>query len=166
MFIGGTAILVFAPGYVVLLIGRVVLGLAVGGASSTVPVYLSEVSPTELRGRFLTLNQFMITVGILVSYLVNLAFSSSGQWRAMFAVGAIPALLMVLGAVWVLPESPQWLILKGRVNKARQVIESVSDEERATQLVERAQQPRRKGNRARHRRRTGGSCCHPVSGRR
>ncbi|MFI6865153.1 sugar porter family MFS transporter, partial [Streptomyces sp. NPDC050421] len=142
VFIGGTAILVFAPGYVTLLIGRIVLGLAVGAASATVPIYLSEVSPTELRGRFLTLNQLMITIGILISYLVSLAFSSSGQWRAMFAVGAIPALLMIAGTVWLLPESPQWLILKGRVDKARKVIESVSNEERATHLIERAQQGR------------------------
>ncbi|MBO0913721.1 MFS transporter [Streptomyces laculatispora] len=91
VFTGGTAILVFAPRYATLLIGRIVLGLAVGAASATVPIHLSEVSPTELRGRFLTLNQLMITIGILISYLVNLAFASSGQWRAMFAVGAIPA---------------------------------------------------------------------------
>ncbi|MEV0787445.1 sugar porter family MFS transporter [Streptomyces sp. NPDC050423] len=142
VFLVGTAILVFAPGYVTLLIGRVVLGLAVGAASATVPIYLSEVSPTELRGRFLTLNQLMITIGILISYLVNLVFAGSGEWRAMFAVGAIPALLMVAGTVWLLPESPQWLILKGRADKARKVIESVSNEERATQLIERAQQRR------------------------
>lgn len=142
VFIGGTAILVFAPGYVVLLLGRVVLGVAVGAASATVPIYLSEVSPTEFRGRFLTLNQLMITIGILISYIVNLIFSSSGQWRAMFAVGTIPALLMVAGAVWLLPESPQWLILNGRVDKARKVIESVSNEERATHLIELAQRGR------------------------
>lgn len=138
VFVGGTAILVFAPGYGALMAGRVVLGLAVGAASATVPVYLSEVSPTELRGRFLTLNQLMITTGILVAYLVNLAFSGNGQWRAMFAVGAIPALLMVAGAAWLLPESPQWLVLTGRADHARTVIESVSDEERATRVVEQA----------------------------
>ncbi|MEU9092987.1 sugar porter family MFS transporter [Streptomyces sp. NPDC048428] len=138
VFIGGTAILVFAPGYGALLIGRVVLGVAVGAASATVPVYLSEVSPTELRGRFLTLNQLMITTGILIAYLVNLALSDGGQWRAMFAVGAVPALLMVAGTVWLLPESPQWLVLKGQVDKARAVVESVSGEARATRVVEQA----------------------------
>ncbi|GGY10648.1 sugar porter family MFS transporter [Streptomyces anandii] len=136
VFIAGTAILVFATGYAMLLVGRVVLGLAVGAASATVPVYLSEVSPTELRGRFLTLNQLMITTGILISYLVNLAFASGGLWRGMFAVGAIPALLMVAGAMFLLPESPQWLILEGRTDQARQVIESVSSEERANHLIE------------------------------
>ncbi|MFE9172890.1 sugar porter family MFS transporter [Streptomyces kebangsaanensis] len=142
VFIVGTAILVFAAGYAMLLVGRIVLGLAVGAASATVPVYLSEVSPTELRGRFLTLNQLMITIGILISYLVNLAFAGSGLWRGMFAVGAIPALLMVAGTMFLLPESPQWLILRGRADKARQVIESVSTKERADHLIELAQQRR------------------------
>lgn len=96
------------------MVGRVVLGLAVGAASATVPVYLSEISPTKIRSRLLTMNQLMITLGILIAYLVNLAFSSSEMWRAMFAAGAVPAALMVAATRWVLPESPQWLIAHGR----------------------------------------------------
>ncbi|MGW5665250.1 sugar porter family MFS transporter [Streptomyces sp. NPDC003758] len=139
VFLIGTAILVAAPGYGALLVGRVVLGLAVGAASATVPVYLSEVSPKEIRGRVLTLNQLMITTGILISYFVNLLFASGGQWRGMFAVGALPALGIVAGALWLLPESPQWLIRHGRRDEARALIVSVAGEERADHLIEQAQ---------------------------
>ncbi|MFF9127871.1 sugar porter family MFS transporter [Streptomyces sp. NPDC014889] len=143
VFLVGTAILTTAPGYWTLIVGRLVLGLAVGAASATVPVYLSEVSPKEIRGRVLTLNQLMITSGILISYFINLAFSSNGQWRGMFAVGAIPALIMVLGALLLLSESPQWLILHGRADTARTVIASVSDETRADLLIEQTQRRHR-----------------------
>ncbi|MFJ8545293.1 sugar porter family MFS transporter [Streptomyces sp. NPDC093586] len=138
VFIIGTAIASTANGYPVLMAGRVVLGLAVGAASATVPVYLSEISPTKIRGRLLTMNQLMITLGILIAYLVNLAFSGSEMWRAMFAVGAVPAALMVAATLWVLPESPQWLISHDEVDRARKEIASVTDEATADQLIARA----------------------------
>lgn len=140
VFIIGTVIASAANGYPVLMAGRVILGLAVGAASATVPVYLSEISPTKIRGRLLTMNQLMITLGILVAYLVNLAFSSSEMWRAMFAVGAVPAALMVAATLWFLPESPQWLISHGQADRARRGIASVTDEATADELVARARQ--------------------------
>ncbi|MGQ5638988.1 MULTISPECIES: sugar porter family MFS transporter [unclassified Streptomyces] len=151
VFLVGTAILVTAPGYGALLAGRLVLGLAVGAASATVPVYLSEVSPKEIRGRVLTLNQLLITTGILISYFVNLAFASRGQWRGMFAVGALPALGIVAGALWLLPESPQWLIRHGRRDEARALIVSVTNEERADHLIEQAQRRERETSPSRSR---------------
>ncbi|MFE4214220.1 sugar porter family MFS transporter [Streptomyces sp. NPDC056844] len=139
VFIIGTAIASTANGYLMLMAGRVILGLAVGAASATVPVYLSEISPTKIRGRLLTMNQLMITLGILIAYLVNLAFASSGMWRAMFAVGAVPAALMVAATVWFLPESPQWLISHGQAERARRGIASVTGRATADTLVARAQ---------------------------
>ncbi|MEU4308498.1 sugar porter family MFS transporter [Streptomyces rochei] len=138
VFVVGTATACAANGYALLMAGRVVLGLAVGAASATVPVYLSEISPSKVRGRLLTMNQLMITLGILVAYLVNLAFSADGTWRAMFAVGAVPALLMVAATLWFLPESPQWLISHGQDDRARRAIASVTDEATADRLIERA----------------------------
>ncbi|MFH9761458.1 sugar porter family MFS transporter [Streptomyces anulatus] len=139
VFVIGTAVVSTANGYATLMAGRVILGLAVGAASATVPVYLSEISPTKIRGRLLTMNQLMITLGILIAYLVNLAFSSSEMWRAMFAVGAVPAVLMVAATLWFLPESPQWLISHGQADRARRGIASVTDEATADELVARAQ---------------------------
>ncbi|MFI7008839.1 sugar porter family MFS transporter [Streptomyces sp. NPDC050145] len=140
VFIIGTVIVTAANGYPVLLAGRIVLGLAVGAASALVPVYLSEISPTSIRGQLLTLNQLLITIGILVAYLVNLVFSSSGSWRAMFAIGAIPAALLVISSLWLLPESPQWLLTHGRKEKAHEEIASVTDDATADQLIQRAEQ--------------------------
>ncbi|REE98255.1 sugar porter family MFS transporter [Thermomonospora umbrina] len=137
VFLVGTAMAVFATGYPMLLVARVVLGLAVGAASAIVPVYLSEISPPSIRGRTLTLNQLLITVGILVAYGVNLTFAGAENWRAMFACGAVPALLMVVAALWMLPESPSWLASRGRTREARKVIASVTDDETAELLLER-----------------------------
>lgn len=136
IFIVGTVIAVLSTGYPMLLVARLVLGLAVGAASATVPIYLAEISPTEIRGRVLTLNQLMITIGILVAYLVNLAFSSAGNWRGMFAVGVIPALIMLLGSLFLLPESPEWLLTHGGIDKGKQVIASITNEATADKLVQ------------------------------
>ncbi|RZU46309.1 sugar porter (SP) family MFS transporter [Streptomyces sp. BK022] len=135
VFIVGTAVAATAPTYWHLLVGRVVLGLAVGAASATVPVYLSEISPTAIRGRVLSANQLMITVGILVSYLIDLAFSGSGDWRLMFALGAVPASVLTLCALLVLPESLPWLVRKGRWTEAREVLTLVLPKDDAERVV-------------------------------
>ncbi|MGC4999850.1 MULTISPECIES: sugar porter family MFS transporter [unclassified Streptomyces] len=135
VFIVGTAIAATAPAYWQLLVGRVVLGLAVGAASATVPVYLSEISPTSIRGRVLSANQLMITVGILVSYLVDLAFSGSGDWRLMFALGAVPAAVLTLCMLLVVPESLPWLVRKGRWDQAREVLTQVLPKDEAERVV-------------------------------
>ncbi|MBA0053965.1 sugar porter family MFS transporter [Streptomyces sp. AJS327] len=135
----GTVLASTAGGYVELVVARVVLGLAVGAASATVPVYLAEISPPEVRGRVLSTNQLLITVGIVTSYLVDLAFAGGGNWRAMFAVGLLPALTLIVAALWLLPESPHWLIRHGHTERGRRLIASVSGEERADELLARAQ---------------------------
>ncbi|RBP64131.1 sugar porter (SP) family MFS transporter [Brevibacterium sanguinis] len=140
IFLIGTAIAVFAVGYWTLLIARFVLGLAVGAASATVPIYLSEVAPTAIRGRMLTLNQLLITVGILVAYFVNLAFSPIEGWREMIGVGAVPALIIVAGALWFLPESPQWQLANGREDEARKFFVTITDEETADRVIEQRRQ--------------------------
>jgi len=140
IFLIGTAIAVFATGYAVLLIGRVVLGLAVGSASALVPTYLGELAPAQIRGRVLTLNQLMITIGIMVAYLVNLAFSSSQSWRGMLAVGAVPAIVILVGALTMIPESPSWLLTNDRTDEAQKVYSRVVGDEDGQQLLKDRQQ--------------------------
>jgi MFS transporter, SP family, galactose:H+ symporter len=113
IFIAGTVLEVVAPSFAVLLAARALVGVGVGAASSTVPLYLSELAPPDARGRLVTLNQLMVTSGILVGYLVDLALSGSGSWRAMFAVGMLPALVLFVGMLQA-PESPVWLEARRR----------------------------------------------------
>ncbi len=114
----GIAAAAAAPSFGVLLGARFVMGLGVGAASAMVPLYLSEIAPSNVRGQLVSLNQLMITIGIVVSYLVDLIFSSSEAWRAMFAVGAIPSILFLLGMLRM-PETPAWLDARGREHEAR-----------------------------------------------
>jgi sugar porter (SP) family MFS transporter len=100
---------------------RVVLGLAIGAASALVPVFIAEVAPPAARGRLVAVNQLLITIGIVAAYGVDYAFSSSQDWRAMFAVGIAPAVALGTGMLF-LPESPRWLITHGCEIRAREVL--------------------------------------------
>ncbi len=133
-FAVGIAIAALATGYWMILLGRIVMGVGVGGVSAVVPTYLSEMSPAQIRGRMLTLNQLLITVGLLASYLVNLVFAGSENWRAMFGVGAVPALALAIGVLRV-PESPAWLLAKGRVAEAKAEIASVAGDRGADRAI-------------------------------
>jgi sugar porter (SP) family MFS transporter len=100
---------------------RVVIGLGVGAASVQVPIYLSEMAPTRVRGALTTLNQLMISIGIFVAFCVDYALSGGGDWRLMIGLAAIPAVLLSLGMLRQ-PESPRWLARHGRVAEARAVL--------------------------------------------
>jgi sugar porter (SP) family MFS transporter len=126
VFTVGIAVTAIAGGYWSMTVGRIVMGVGVGGVSATVPTYLAEISPAHIRGRMLTLNQLLIVIGLLAAYLVSLAFAGSGNWRAMFWIGTIPGILLVL-ATFRLPESPAWLFAHGRIEEAKAVIASVTE---------------------------------------
>jgi sugar porter (SP) family MFS transporter len=102
-----------------MLIGaRILLGLAIGTSSLVVPTYIAEIAPPDLRGRLVSMNQLMITIGIFVSYLVGYAFAASGGWRWMLGLAAVPSLAMLIGLLF-LGESPRWLVTRGRIDEAR-----------------------------------------------
>lgn len=124
LFVVSSAVMAFAPNYEWLLVGRVLGGLAVGSTQSTVPTYLSELAPTKTRGRFSSGNQLMIAIGILISALVNYSFSRDLSWRWSLGIAAIPAAL-ILVALFRQPETPRWLMLKGRVAETRRVLDSM-----------------------------------------
>lgn len=107
-----------------LIIGRFILGVAIGVTSFTAPLYLSELAPKEMRGGMIATFQLMITVGILASYVVGAIFTPSGAWRWMFGATFFPAFIFFLG-VLALPKSPRWLMLKGKKDEARKVLSKV-----------------------------------------
>ncbi|WP_367607998.1 sugar porter family MFS transporter [Legionella sp. W05-934-2] len=123
-FIVGTLVCAFTPNVNGLVLGRLILGLAIGIASYAAPLYLAEISPKKTRGFIVTLNQLAITVGILFSYLVDYAFSYQEAWRVMLFVGIVPALLLFVGMMY-LPESPRYLLLKKKVEEARQLLAKI-----------------------------------------
>lgn len=101
---------------------RFIIGIAIGVASYTAPLYISEISPPEARGALVSLNQLMITCGIVVSYLVDYALTTGHDaWRWMFGLGALPAVILILGMI-ALSESPRWLVSRNRVDEARGVL--------------------------------------------
>ena len=123
LFIAGALISAVAQGVVVLVIGRFLVGLAIGVASMLTPLYLAEISPARVRGAIVSLNQLCITGGILVSYLVGFALASSSDgWRWMLALGALPGIILAAGML-VLPESPRWLAGRGRIPDANTVLQ-------------------------------------------
>jgi sugar porter (SP) family MFS transporter len=127
VLIAATAFSAAAPSAGVLLMARAAVGLGVGGVSSTVPLYLSEIAPPWMRGRLVTINQLMIVSGILASYAVDLGFAGSGSWRSMFAAGLVPAVGLLIGMLRA-PESPAWLDANGHTDDARHVILAVADD--------------------------------------
>jgi SP family sugar:H+ symporter-like MFS transporter len=120
-----------APGAGALVAARFVLGLAVGSAALVVPLYLSEIAPTKIRGAIASLNQLMIVVGILAAFIVNAILASSGDWRLMLGLAAIPSLILLVG-MFFMPETPRFLVRTGEEDEARDVLEEVRpDDERA-----------------------------------
>ena len=110
------------PGGFVL--ARLLGGFAVGAASLLAPLYIAEISPARIRGLLVALNQMAIVTGVLLSYLANwgLSFLGAESWRWMFAVAALPALFLLVAMRFV-PESPRWLMEKGRDQEARAILE-------------------------------------------
>ncbi|MFC7343951.1 sugar porter family MFS transporter [Saccharopolyspora griseoalba] len=135
VFVFGTLGCALAPSWEVLALFRFVLGLAVGGASATVPVYLAEVAPVERRGGIVTRNELMIVVGQFSAFVVNAIIFSiwhdvAGIWRAMLLVAVLPAIVLFFGMLR-LPESPRWLVARGRHDEALAVLLQVRSPERA-----------------------------------
>jgi sugar porter (SP) family MFS transporter len=121
VFVAGVLLAAFSPGYVVLLLARVVIGIAVGSASMVVPLYIGEAAPPRIRGALVSFNQLAITLGILISYLVDYGLADSENWRLMFGLATIPAAAMFTGMLFQ-SESPHWLIGQGREDQARAVL--------------------------------------------
>lgn len=144
----GTAL---APGFILFIVARLIGGVGIGLASNLSPMYIAEISPARLRGRFVSVNQLTIVIGILAAQLVNwwiargapsdatpaeLVASWYGQagWRWMFAAGTFPALAFFV-LMFFVPESPRWLAKAGRFGEAERILGQIGDAEYASAEV-------------------------------
>jgi MFS transporter, SP family, galactose:H+ symporter len=121
IFVVGALVCAAAPSLIVLVIGRLIVGLGIGFATSTVPIYISEVSPPQARGWQVSLFQLAITIGILAAYLVDYVFSGSMGWRWMLGLAVVPGAILGLGMIRM-PESPRWLAEHNKSELAREVL--------------------------------------------
>ena len=129
IFICGALLSGSAPDVHFLIVSRLFLGVGIGIASYSVPLYIAEISPTRNRGALVTINQLMITVGILVSYITDYWIANDADpfsWRLMFHIGVIPGITLFIG-MFFLPETPRWLISKGRIEEGAMVLKKVED---------------------------------------
>ncbi|WP_373512900.1 sugar porter family MFS transporter, partial [Persicitalea sp.] len=113
-------------GLTTFMVARFVAGIGVGMASMLSPLYIAEVSPAEIRGRNVAINQLTIVIGILITNLINYGLADNGPdaWRLMFGLGAVPSVLFFIGVIW-LPESPRWLILQGKIQHGTAILERI-----------------------------------------
>ncbi|MBO9151679.1 sugar porter family MFS transporter [Chitinophaga sp. GCM10012297] len=118
----------FSQGLALFVTMRFAAGIGVGMASILSPLYIAEISPAHLRGRNVSINQLTIVIGILITNLVNYNLAAKGDeaWRWMFGLGAVPSLVFLLG-VLLLPESPRWLMGKGRTAEAEKTLSRIGD---------------------------------------
>ncbi|WP_222538699.1 sugar porter family MFS transporter [Pedobacter polysacchareus] len=151
LFLIGAVGCTWAPTFSLMVMARILAGIGIGIASNIVPLYISEIAPTKIRGRLVTCYQLAVTFGILVAYLSNaailkhaLAMSAEGSssafhflfiaeaWRGMFSIGILPAVLFMAGLFFV-PESPRWLIQNGREVEGLQLLTELVGEKEAVE---------------------------------
>jgi MFS transporter, SP family, sugar:H+ symporter len=139
VFTAGSLLAALAPTIAVLIAARSIIGLAVGSAALVVPLYLAEVAPAEVRGAITSLNQLMIVGGILVAYIVNAILASSGNWRLMLGLAAVPSLVLLVGMIFM-PETPRYLVHTGEEEAAREVLEDLPGDEQPQERIEEIQE--------------------------
>ncbi len=129
VFLTGALWCGFATSIASLLAARFYLGLAIGIASFATPLYIAEISPAKIRGTLVSMFQLLITVGLLAAFLSDSFFADNknvSSWRPMFYVGVVPALILLIG-MFFLPESPRWLLSRGREAESRHIMEKTED---------------------------------------
>jgi SP family sugar:H+ symporter-like MFS transporter len=136
LFLAGALVQGAAPSHLIFVIARVCGGMAVGAASVLSPAYISEVAPANIRGRLTTVQQIMIITGLTAAFVVNYFLAKGAgvstakfwggidAWRWMFLMQAIPAAIFLI-ALFMIPESPRYLVSKGRQEKAEGVLASL-----------------------------------------
>ncbi|KAL2551855.1 Plastidic glucose transporter 4 [Forsythia ovata] len=118
-----------------MIIGRLLAGIGIGISSAIVPLYISEISPTEIRGTLGSVNQLFICVGILAALVAGLPLAGNPLWwRTMFGVALVPSILLALGMAFS-PESPRWLYQQGKISDAEMSIRRLYGKERVAEVM-------------------------------
>ncbi|XP_075498511.1 plastidic glucose transporter 4-like isoform X3 [Primulina tabacum] len=118
-----------------MIIGRLLAGIGIGISSAIVPLYISEISPTEVRGTLGSVNQLFICVGILAALVAGLPLAGNPLWwRTMFGVALVPSMLLALGMTFS-PESPRWLYQQGKISQAETSIRKLYGKERVVEVM-------------------------------
>lgn len=129
IFMLSSVLMGWAPSYSLLIFWRIVAGIGVGAASMLSPLYIAEVSPAAIRGRMVSINQLTIVIGILLAYFSNYMLADvEDNWRWMFTSGSVPSVLFFL-CVFLVPESPRWLLSKGQTEKAKEVLAQIAGQD-------------------------------------
>lgn len=140
LFLLGAMGCALAPTVTFMIAARIVLGLGVGAAAVTCPLYLAEMAPAHLRGRMVTINELMIVTGQMLAFAINALLDAlihdNEVWRSMLGIASIPALALLAGML-LLPESPRWYAIRGRLEDSHRVLNlSRSPEEAAAEFEE------------------------------
>ncbi|WP_018300557.1 sugar porter family MFS transporter [Fangia hongkongensis] len=124
IFIVGTLIAAFPINIEMIVIGRFILGFAIGIASYAAPLFIAEVAPPKNRGSLVLWNGAFLTGGQVLAFMVGYAFTASGNWQAMILSGIIPAFLLFAGMIFM-PYSPKWLVSKGKKDQAHRTLNRI-----------------------------------------
>ncbi|KAA3474591.1 plastidic glucose transporter 4 isoform X1 [Gossypium australe] len=131
----GAVLTAIAQNVQTMIIGRLLAGIGIGITSAIVPLYISEISPTDIRGALGSVNQLFICIGILAALVAGLPLSRSPVWwRGMFGLAVIPSILLALGMTYS-PESPRWLFQQGKISEAEKSIGTLYGKERVPEVM-------------------------------
>lgn len=140
LYLAGTLFCTISHSILELIMARFILGLAIGISSYTAPLYISEIAPAQFRGFFVLLNGVAITGGEAIAYALDYHFSFNQDWRNMFFVGIIPAIIFCIGT-YFMPRSPRWLVTKGRITEARKILLKFYNAVNAENALQEIQRP-------------------------